>query len=53
MKLFFMTVKFQISNNDNIRYKYFSADEAFSVARYKLVLSFKVHHRDTGLLISL
>jgi len=42
-----MIVKFQISNNDNIRHKYFSTDEAFSTARYKLALSFSVHHRDT------
>lgn len=42
-----MIVKFQISNNDNIRHKYFSTDEAFSMARYKFVLSFRVNHRDT------
>lgn len=42
-----MIVKFQISNNDNIRHKYFSTDEAFSMARYKHALSFRVHHRDT------
>jgi hypothetical protein len=29
------------------RYKYFSIDEAFYMARYKLALSFRVPHRDT------
>jgi hypothetical protein len=42
-----MVVKFQISNNDNIRHKYFSTDEAFPMARYKLARSFRVHQRDT------
>jgi hypothetical protein len=37
---------FQISNNDNIRHKYFSTDEDISMARYKLAPSFRVNQRD-------